>query len=83
MPPLNEGSVMDMPSLFPGVGAGMAKQILTQRDAAIVRVPEVQMVLGKIGRAETAPEGWRRVGNPPLERHKVRLRGLRLGHGLG
>ena len=32
MPPLNEGSVMDMPSLFPGVGAGQAKQILVQRD---------------------------------------------------
>jgi Cu(I)/Ag(I) efflux system membrane protein CusA/SilA len=56
MPPLNEGSVMDMPSLFPGVGAGMAKQILVQRDAAIARVPEVQMVLGKIGRAETATD---------------------------
>jgi Cu(I)/Ag(I) efflux system membrane protein CusA/SilA len=56
MPPLDEGSVMDMPSLFPGVGAGMAKQILTQRDAAIARVPEVQMVLGKIGRAETATD---------------------------
>ncbi|HEX8242499.1 MAG TPA: CusA/CzcA family heavy metal efflux RND transporter [Longimicrobium sp.] len=56
MPPLNEGSVMDMPSLFPGVGAGMAKQILVQRDAAIARVPEVQVVLGKIGRAETATD---------------------------
>jgi Cu(I)/Ag(I) efflux system membrane protein CusA/SilA len=56
MPPLNEGSVMDMPSLFPGVGTGMAKQILTQRDAAIARVPEVSMVLGKIGRAETATD---------------------------
>jgi Cu(I)/Ag(I) efflux system membrane protein CusA/SilA len=56
MPPLNEGSVMDMPSLFPGVGSGMAKQILTQRDAAIARVPEVRMVLGKIGRAETATD---------------------------
>jgi Cu(I)/Ag(I) efflux system membrane protein CusA/SilA len=56
MPPLNEGSVMDMPSLFPGVGSAQAKQILTQRDAAIARVPEVEMVLGKIGRAETATD---------------------------
>jgi len=56
MPPLNEGSVVDMPSLFPGVGAGQAKQILTQRDRAIARVPEVEMVLGKIGRAETATD---------------------------
>ena len=56
MPPLNEGSIMDMPSLFPGVGTGEAKQILTQRDAALARIPEVQMVLGKIGRAETATD---------------------------
>ena len=56
MPPLNEGSIMDMPSLFPGVGTTQAKQILQQRDAAIAKVPEVQMVLGKIGRAETATD---------------------------
>jgi Cu(I)/Ag(I) efflux system membrane protein CusA/SilA len=56
MPPLNEGSIMDMPSLFPGVGAAQAKQILQQRDAAMARVPEVDMVLGKIGRAETATD---------------------------
>ncbi len=56
MPPLNEGSVMDMPSLFPGVGSYQAKQILVQRDQAIASIPEVQMVLGKIGRAETATD---------------------------
>ncbi len=56
MPPLNEGSIMDMPSLFPGVGSEQAKQILTQRDAALARIPEVKMVLGKIGRAETATD---------------------------
>ena len=56
MPPLNEGSIMDMPSLFPGVGTSEAKVILTQRDAALTRIPEVAMVLGKIGRAETATD---------------------------
>jgi copper/silver efflux system protein len=56
MPPLNEGSIMDMPSLFPGVGTEQAKLILEQRDAALARIPEVQMVLGKIGRAETATD---------------------------
>jgi len=56
MPPLNEGSIMDMPSLFPGVGTEQAKQILQQRDAALAHIPEVQMVLGKIGRAETATD---------------------------
>ncbi len=56
MPPLNEGSIMDMPSLFPGVGTAQAKQILTQRDAALARIPEVKTVLGKIGRAESATD---------------------------
>jgi Cu(I)/Ag(I) efflux system membrane protein CusA/SilA len=56
MPPLNEGSIMDMPSLFPGVGTEQAKLILEQRDAALAKIPEVQTVLGKIGRAETATD---------------------------
>jgi Cu(I)/Ag(I) efflux system membrane protein CusA/SilA len=56
MPPLNEGSIMDMPSLFPGVGTAQAKEILQQRDAALARIPEVKTVLGKIGRAETATD---------------------------
>ncbi|MEP6729013.1 MAG: efflux RND transporter permease subunit, partial [bacterium] len=54
--PLNEGSIMDMPSLFPGVGTAQAKQILQQRDAALARIPEVKTVLGKIGRAESATD---------------------------
>ena len=56
MPPLNEGSIMDMPSLFPGVGSAQAKQIVQQRDAALARIPEVQTVMGKIGRAESATD---------------------------
>jgi Cu(I)/Ag(I) efflux system membrane protein CusA/SilA len=56
MPPLHEGSIMDMPSLLPGVGTAQAKAILQQRDAALARIPEVKMVLGKIGRAETATD---------------------------
>jgi Cu(I)/Ag(I) efflux system membrane protein CusA/SilA len=56
MPPLNEGSIMDMPSLFPGVGSAQAKQILRQRDSVLAAIPEVAMVLGKIGRAETATD---------------------------
>ncbi|MEO5579846.1 MAG: CusA/CzcA family heavy metal efflux RND transporter [Gemmatimonadaceae bacterium] len=56
MPPLNEGSIMDMPSLFPGVGTVEAKRILQQRDAQLAGIPEVQTVMGKIGRAETATD---------------------------
>ncbi|HET7633072.1 MAG TPA: CusA/CzcA family heavy metal efflux RND transporter [Gemmatimonadaceae bacterium] len=56
MPPLNEGSIMDMPSTLPSIGTGQAKAILQQRDAALARIPEVRTVLGKVGRAETATD---------------------------
>ncbi|MEJ7760666.1 MAG: CusA/CzcA family heavy metal efflux RND transporter [Gemmatimonadaceae bacterium] len=56
MPPLNEGSIMDMPSLFPGVGTAEAKKILQQRDAQLASIHEVQTVMGKIGRAESATD---------------------------
>ena len=56
MPPLNEGSIMDMASLFPGVGTAQARQVLQQRDAALARIPEVETVMGKIGRAESATD---------------------------
>lgn len=56
MPLLNDASIMNMPSLFPGVGTAQAKQILQQRDAALKRIPEVQTVMGKIGRAESATD---------------------------
>src|SRR5687768_2776536 len=56
MPPLNEGAIMDMPSLFPGIGTAQARAVLEQRDATLAQIPEVAVVLGKIGRAETATD---------------------------
>jgi len=56
MPPLIEGSIMDMPSVFPGIGTAQAKRVLQQRDSAMASIPEVTMVLGKIGRANTATD---------------------------
>ncbi len=56
MPPLHEGSMMDMPSLAPGIGSEQAKAILRQRDAALATIPEVASVIGKIGRAESATD---------------------------
>ncbi|WP_373065442.1 efflux RND transporter permease subunit [Gemmatimonas sp.] len=56
MPPLNEGAIMDMPSLMPGVSGAMAKEIVQQRDAALAQIPEVATVMGKIGRAESATD---------------------------
>jgi Cu(I)/Ag(I) efflux system membrane protein CusA/SilA len=56
MPPLVEGSIMDMPSVFPGVGTAQVKRVLQQRDRAMASLPEVAMVLGKAGRANTATD---------------------------
>ena len=56
MPALHEGAMMDMPSLFPGIGSEQAKAVLRQRDQALAAIPEVATVLGKIGRAETATD---------------------------
>ena len=56
MPPLNEGSVMDMPSLLPGLGTGMAKRVLQDRDSVMASIPEVELVIGKVGRARTATD---------------------------
>src|SRR5690625_7919038 len=56
MPPLNEGAIMDLPSMFPGIGTAQAKRILEQRDRAMASIPEVEMVLGKVGGAESATD---------------------------
>jgi Cu(I)/Ag(I) efflux system membrane protein CusA/SilA len=56
MPPLVEGSVMDMPSLLPGMGTGMAKRVLQDRDSVMASIPEVELVIGKVGRARTATD---------------------------
>ena len=56
MPPLVEGAIMDMPSVFPGIGTGQAVRMLQQRDRAMLEVPEVELVLGKAGRATTATD---------------------------
>jgi Cu(I)/Ag(I) efflux system membrane protein CusA/SilA len=53
MPPLNEGSLMDMPITQPGISITEVSRILQIRDKIIKQFPEVETVFGKIGRAET------------------------------
>jgi len=53
MPPLDEGSLLFMPTMLPNVSMNEAKRILQVQDAIIKTVPEVDHVLGKVGRAET------------------------------
>ena len=54
MPPLDEGSLLYMPSLLPSASLSEAQKIVSQQDTAIREVPEVKSVVGKIGRAESA-----------------------------
>ena len=56
MPPLDEGDLMYMPTTYPGISIGKAREILQQTDKLIKTVPEVKTVFGKIGRAETATD---------------------------
>ena len=53
MPPLDEGSLLFMPTMLPNVSINEAKRILQVQDALIKTLPEVDHVLGKVGRAET------------------------------
>jgi copper/silver efflux system protein len=56
MPPLEEGDLLYMPTTDPGISVNKARELLQQTDALIMRFPEVQSVMGKIGRADTATD---------------------------
>jgi Cu(I)/Ag(I) efflux system membrane protein CusA/SilA len=61
MPPLDEGTLLYMPTALPGLSAGKAAQLLQQTDRMLKTVPEVARVFGVAGRADTATD------NAPLE----------------
>ena len=54
MPPLDEGSFLYMPTTMPHASIGEALDILQKQDMAIRSIPEIDSVVGKIGRADTA-----------------------------
>jgi Cu(I)/Ag(I) efflux system membrane protein CusA/SilA len=54
MPPLDEGSLLYMPSLLPSASLSMGKEVLAVQNRAIKTVPEVESVVGKVGRSESA-----------------------------
>jgi len=56
MPPLDEGSILFMPVTLPDVSNSEVKRILQVQDKLIKSVPEVDHVLGKAGRANTATD---------------------------
>ncbi|HXI29798.1 MAG TPA: efflux RND transporter permease subunit, partial [Vicinamibacterales bacterium] len=53
MPPLDEGTLLYMPSTMPGISIGDASRLLQATDRSLKQFPEVDHVLGKAGRAET------------------------------
>jgi Cu(I)/Ag(I) efflux system membrane protein CusA/SilA len=56
MPPLNEGTVLYMPTAPPGISSTEAATVLQLMDQRLREVPEVETVFGKIGRARTATD---------------------------
>jgi Cu(I)/Ag(I) efflux system membrane protein CusA/SilA len=57
MPPLNEGDLLFMPVLLPGASLTQVMEVMRKQDTIIKNeLPEVEWVVGKLGRAETATD---------------------------
>ncbi len=56
MPPLNEGTILYMPTTLPGISIAKASETLQTQDSILKDFPEVESVFGKAGRATTATD---------------------------
>lgn len=56
MPPLNEGSILYMPTTMPGISIASAQDLLQRQDQILKSFPEVERVFGKAGRADTSTD---------------------------
>jgi Cu(I)/Ag(I) efflux system membrane protein CusA/SilA len=56
MPPLNEGTILYMPTTLPGISVTEAQRLLQTQDRILKSFPEVERVFGKAGRAETSTD---------------------------
>jgi Cu(I)/Ag(I) efflux system membrane protein CusA/SilA len=56
MPPLNEGSILYMPTTLPGISVAQAEDLMRRQDEVLKRFPEVESVMGKAGRADTSTD---------------------------
>jgi Cu(I)/Ag(I) efflux system membrane protein CusA/SilA len=56
MPPLDEGTLLYMPSTLPGISVTEAQGLLQKMDQKLKTFPEVERVFGKAGRAETSTD---------------------------
>jgi Cu(I)/Ag(I) efflux system membrane protein CusA/SilA len=53
MPPLDEGSFLYMPTTMPHASIGECLDVLQKQDIAFASIPEIESVVGKIGRVES------------------------------
>jgi len=56
MPPLNEGSILYMPTTLPGISLAEATRVLQTMDRELRQFPEVERVFGKVGRSTSATD---------------------------
>jgi len=56
MPPLDEGTILYMPTTLPGISVAQAQDLLQKQDQLLMSIPEVERVFGKAGRAETSTD---------------------------
>jgi Cu(I)/Ag(I) efflux system membrane protein CusA/SilA len=56
MPPLNEGTILYMPTTVPGISIPEAAKVLQVQDQLLTTFPEVERVFGKMGKAPTATD---------------------------
>ncbi|MGE0680248.1 MAG: efflux RND transporter permease subunit [Candidatus Binatia bacterium] len=56
MPPLYEGTILYMPTTFPGISVTASAMLLQQMDQKLKAFPEVEWVFGKAGRADTSTD---------------------------
>ena len=56
MPPLNEGTMLYMPTTLPGLSVAQAQDLMVRMDKLLKSFPEVERVFGKAGRADTSTD---------------------------
>jgi Cu(I)/Ag(I) efflux system membrane protein CusA/SilA len=56
MPPLNEGTILYMPTTLPGISVTETQSLLQTMNKVLMATPEVERVFGKAGRAETSTD---------------------------
>jgi Cu(I)/Ag(I) efflux system membrane protein CusA/SilA len=67
MPPLYEGSALYMPTALPGIGITQATALLQEQDRIIRSFPEVESVMGVVGRSDSPTD------NAPLDMYDTTI----------